>query len=211
MNGAGFNVSLLKTPLLVTFASFLMTAILLIAINLISEKARQDFTQISQAVEIERESLQKRLEANQLYKEYKTSFLNQFVNGLDLADKLLWIEQLQLQAEQIGLPSLTYNIKSRRPEIELNAGFIDGFGVYATDIEIKAGLMHEGQLLALKDNLHDAGLGLFSFDYCDLKARNQAQLFKPGVANLEVDCRIKWFEIAKTEDIEADIAAGEQP
>jgi hypothetical protein len=189
----------------------LITSGLIAGVNRLSDACRQTFTQIDQTVNMEKESLQKRLEGNALFHGIQQKYVNRFARGLNRADKLLWIEQLQAQAKRLSLPALTYNIKARQADTELNGTLTDGFSVYATLIEVKAGLVHEGQLLRLADNMVQAGLGPFSFESCGMKLNEENAVFKPAASNINAECRIKWFEIVRTEAMEAEIAAGVAP
>lgn len=211
MSVANIDLQQIKTPLWIFAGSLFITSALILGTNLLSDTTRQAFTQINQTVSIEKETLQKRLEGNELYHAIQQKYLSLFPNGLNHADKLLWMEQLQTQAELLSLSALTYNIKPRLPDTDLNTTLTDGFSVYATPIELKAGLVHEGQLPGLADNLVQAGLGAFSFEYCELKLNDENPVFKPATSNIKAECLIKWFEIVRTEAMDAEIAAGIMP
>jgi hypothetical protein len=211
MSAANIDFHLIKTPLLIFVGSLVVASGLLLGVTLLLDSSRQTFTQINQSVSIDKETLQKRQEGNGLYHALQQKYRSLFANGLNQADKLLWMEQLQIQAERLSLPALSYNIKARQPDADLNAALSDGFSVYATPIEVKAGLLHEGQLLSLADNLVQAGLGTFSFEYCGLKLNEANSVFKPATSNINAECLIKWFEIVRTEDMDAEMAAGVMP
>lgn len=211
MTATPIDVHLIKTPLLVFIGVLVFSFGLVVSVMLLLDSTRQSYSQISQVVSLDKETLQKRLEGNELYHTLQQKYRALLTSDLYQADKLMWMEQLQLQAEHLSLPALTYNIKARQADTELNTMLTDGFSVYATPIEVKLGLVHEGQLLRLADNFLQAGLGTFSFEYCELKLNEKNAKFQPATDNINVECMLKWFEIVRTETLEAELAAGVTP
>jgi hypothetical protein len=211
MNPAGMDIHLIKIPLLVFIGSVLVAAGLSWGVTLTLDANRQALAEISQSVGNDKAILEKRREGNELYRALHQAYLDVFGAGSNPADKLRWMEQLQTQAALLPLPELAYNIKARRPDSGLNSAPAEGFGVYATPIELKAGLLHEGQLLQLADNLGRGGLGAFSFEYCALMLNEGKPVFQPAFSNIRAECLIKWFEIARTEAMNAETAAGAAP
>jgi|CXWL01.1.fsa_nt_gi hypothetical protein len=208
MNAAPIDAHLIKTPLLVFIGALVVTFALVLSVMSLLDGTRQSFNQINQAVSADQETLQKRLEGNELYHTLQSRYRALLTSNLNQPDKLMWMEQLQLQAEHLSLPALTYSIKARQVDAGLNATLTAGFSVYATPIEVKLGLVHEGQLLYLSDDLLQAGLGTFSFEYCELKLNEKIIKFQPAVDNINVECLLKWFEIVRTETMDAELAAG---
>lgn len=207
MNTDGMDIHLIKIPLLVFIGSLLIAAGLSWGVTLTLDANRQSLAEINQSVGNDKAILQKRREGNELYRALQQEYLGLFGSGSNPADKLRWMEQLQTQAALLSLPELAYNIKARRPDSSLNSSLTEGFSVYATPIELKAGLLHEDQLLQLADNLGRGGLGAFSFEYCALTLNEGKPVFQPATSNIHAECLIKWFEIVRTETMNADFVA----
>jgi hypothetical protein len=211
MNTAAINYRLIKLPLIAFIASLLVSMTLFFGLTVLLDASRKNHQQTNQSVSIDKQSLQTRLEGNALYAQLQEKYRRASFSQAHQPDKLMWMEQLQWQAKRLALPALTYNIRIRQADSEFNAAFTDGFGVFATPIEIKLGLVHEGQLLQLDDQLSAAGLGSFSFEYCSLKLNEKWIKFLPKTDNIHADCLLKWFEIARTEVLDAALAEGVSP
>lgn len=192
--------SLLKKPLLILAACCVIALGLAMAVETQSAATDLKRNQIRQAFNLESEKLKNRREGVRIYKNVQAEFRIWYGERAIKSDKLSWMEQLQLQAENLILPAMAYSIKARQPN-KINATLTGGVSVYSTPIELQAGLVHEGQLLSLFKELKEAGLGLFSIDYCKLALIEGHTVFKPAVVNINSTCILNWHEVLRSSDV----------
>jgi hypothetical protein len=109
--------------------------------------------------------------------------------------RLDWIETLRDASAQIRLPSLQYQILSQQeysPGIPLNLG---GYKLYSSTMKLSIGLLHEGDLIRLLDELNREADGLYTVSSCKLLRIGKTIEFNPKRNNLVAECELSWFSI----------------
>ncbi|MCH9672905.1 MAG: hypothetical protein K0U93_15820 [Gammaproteobacteria bacterium] len=118
--------------------------------------------------------------------------------------RLNWIETLRQAASAIKLPSLQYQIASRSeatPEFPVDSG---NFEVMVSEMTLDIGLLHEGDLFALLDELERRATGLFHVSDCRMeRVTPDVQEEEPGQANLRAVCTIDWYTLVPKETDDA--------
>lgn len=115
--------------------------------------------------------------------------------------RLSWIETLRNMARGLKVPQMRYEI-STQEEFEPTFTLPQGtFKVFATDMRLSAGLLHEGDLPAMLAALDEAADGMFSVAGCALEVRADAFPPQPNPRNPNVnaECRLQWFVVRKPE------------
>lgn len=134
-----------------------------------------------------------------LYKQYLTDYRKYLDKGLIGEEKRLsWIEELEAINKNMALPKLSYSIeprveaelqhiKNRNKKIEMNV----------SQMEIQAGLLHEGDFLKLFSTLEKNAAGFFSLKECTLQSRfnNKIKQYSPRNAYLDVNCVLDWLTV----------------
>ena len=114
--------------------------------------------------------------------------------------RLEWIEALRTVAARVGLPSLRYRIEPRtayETQPGLEAG---GHGAFSTVVRIEAGLLHEGDLERLIQELASTEAGLFHIERCSVRRSGPEFLMRPGAVNLSTECDLRWITLVYAED-----------
>jgi hypothetical protein len=109
--------------------------------------------------------------------------------------RLDWIETLRESSQDLKLPSLRYAIETQtrhRPEFPVETG---GFEIYASDMRLTLGLLHEEDLPRLFLELDANATGLYSVTGCDLRRSREDLSASPTDANVAAQCTIRWFTI----------------
>ena len=109
--------------------------------------------------------------------------------------RLSWIEALSRTRDAIDLPSLDYQIDSQRIadiDFPINLG---AFDIHASTMNLKAGLLHEGDLFGLFDGLDRAAEGIYTVSRCDISRAKLRDQLAPGEATLNAECRLNWFTV----------------
>ena len=109
--------------------------------------------------------------------------------------RLNWLETLREAVQRIKLPSLRYDIASQgryTPEFPVDLG---GFQLYASDMMLDLGLLHEGDLSSLLTELEQNGKGLFSAADCTVRRMHEDFGRDPTRANVSAQCSLRWLTI----------------
>jgi hypothetical protein len=129
--------------------------------------------------------------------------------------RLEWVEQLRIIEKRWPGIAIKYDISPQKlvpkegatgvitpipPGAKLpNGDPVKQFGVFSTDMKLTLQLLHEGDALAIFDELKAANLGLFSVKKCTLRRPdNGAPRDIPGDfgAPLTVDCVLNWISMS---------------
>lgn len=111
-------------------------------------------------------------------------------------ERLAWAQGLRDAADGLGLPYLRYNVAPRQPfEPEWLMTGAEA-PVTATLMELQAGLVHEGDLLALLDWLRTGSPGHFTVTGCSLERVGGELPPEPDRANIAGACQLRWHSIA---------------
>ena len=108
-----------------------------------------------------------------LYKQYLSDYRKFIDKGLIGEEKRLsWIEELEAVNKNMALPKLSYainpretielkHIKNRNKKIKINV----------SEMQIQAGLLHEGDFFTLLQKLEQNAVGFYSLKSCSLDSR----------------------------------------
>lgn len=109
--------------------------------------------------------------------------------------RLDWVEALQRADADTGMPQLGYEIKSREaftPAFSVNTG---PFQIYDSTMKLRLGLLHEGDLARLLDDLNHYTSGLYSVSECSFHVRGPKIEMDLKRANINAECALHWFSI----------------
>lgn len=198
MNIGQLDFTLLKRPLIIFSLVLVIIVSSVITINLMVSEINLEITEISQTLDSVNSQLYQRQADINLYNNNHQKYSKLSGFSYHQADKLRWLEQIQKQAKSLDLPSMTYNIKARQTAEKFNDLITGDYAVFTTEIDLQLGLVHEGQLLQLVDNLRKSDLGVFSIEACSIVSNGNNEQYQTGRANITVNCSIKWYEIDKS-------------
>lgn len=135
-------------------------------------------------------------EAKQIIASYLPQYEAMWNTGIiGPENRLNWIETLRDAAARIKLPSLSYSIASRTKHVPDFPFEKKGFQIYASNMTLNIGLLHEGDLPVLLQELNDSAKGLFSVTDCSV-ARVAPQFHRdPARKNLNAVCGLMWFTL----------------
>ena len=113
--------------------------------------------------------------------------------------RLAWVETLRAVAARVRLPSLRYRIEPRTayeagPDLDTGA-----YRPFSTVARLEAGLLHEGDLERLIQELANRDAGLYRVERCDVRRAGPSFVMRPDAINLAVECDLRWITLARTE------------
>ncbi len=120
--------------------------------------------------------------------------------------RLNWMEALRGASDALKLPSVRYDIHPQIPYTRGSPTMTSGLGVYASQMDLILGLLHEEDLNRLLRELRDRATGLFTVEECRLRraaARIEPQSGRP---NVNAECSLSWTTIRQPEDIEVSVS-----
>ena len=128
--------------------------------------------------------------------DYLPEFRALYAQGiLGQEQRLSWLESLKVAGDQVKPPKLAYHVQGQtEDEIDfpLNTG---GFDIFASDMELSMGLLHEGDLFDVLTALENNASGLFSVSRCDLSRANFGARSKDLSERLEATCQLRWYTL----------------
>ena len=131
-----------------------------------------------------------------LIRNYYPRFVELYKAGIIGHERRLdWVEALQKADADTGMPRLAYEIKSREA---FTPGFhvdIGPYQIYDSTMTLKLGLLHEGDLARLLDDLNRYTSGLYSVSQCSFHRAGQTIHMNLKKANINGECALHWFTI----------------
>lgn len=110
--------------------------------------------------------------------------------------RLTWLEALDNAAERLKLPELRYDLSARAPHHPPDLPpHIGPYRIHASDMRLTLGLLHEGDLFSVLTELDRHALGLYSVVDCRLRRVGREAGRDPAKANLNADCRLRWYSL----------------
>ncbi len=109
--------------------------------------------------------------------------------------RLNWTETLQNAAARLKLPSLSYAIQPRHaatPSFPIKKG---RFHLFASDLRLKAGLLHEADLPDLLYEIETYGSGLFTVTGCRMQLVGNFRQQNPTRPIVKAECLLRWYTI----------------
>jgi len=120
--------------------------------------------------------------------------------------RLWWLENLRELGMQTGVPAIRYQLEHRRarpgPLLPAMAEAGTGGGglqLYASPMQLRLDLRHEGELLDFLEQLEGRGIGLFDIERCNLVRLHNDPEPRLDEANLRAECRLLWFTVSGAE------------
>jgi hypothetical protein len=109
--------------------------------------------------------------------------------------RLNWVETLKSAGAKLKIPSLRYEIDLRQPytpDFSLSAG---PYQIYTSTMRLDLGMLHEGDLVRLLQELDKNAAGLYSIKEYSLKRLGAQLKHDLNGQNLSAECRLLWYTI----------------
>lgn len=116
--------------------------------------------------------------------------------------RLEWIDALTRIREQHKLFPIDYDIASRRPYTLPDGPATPALSLSASRMQLRFGLLHEGDLPTLFNNLPTESKGYFVLDRCTLERTATDPVPQLG-ENLKGECTLDWISFKPADGTEA--------
>lgn len=135
-----------------------------------------------------------------IIKKHYPRFIELYNRGIIGSEKRLnWVETLESAGKFIKLPAMRYQIDSRKifePDFELTTG---AYNLYATNMTLSLGLLHEIDLAKLISELNKDATGLFNIKQCRFRKTNKRLETDPEKSNINAECELQWYSLNLSE------------
>lgn len=140
---------------------------------------------------------QKAQRDSETVRDYLPRYQQLVTRGLFVAEerRLQWVETLRHASDQLRMPSIQYKIL---PQHTYAPDFLPINGDYeirASDMQIVMQTLHEGDLFSLLTTLDQTAPGLFHVTECNLDRLTERTHVDAQIANVAIDCNLRWFTI----------------
>lgn len=129
----------------------------------------------------------------QLFDEYKERFnVLQQKNIIGQENRLSWAETLHDLELKYGINRLDTNISPKQPYVHADSP--PSLRWYASQQNVRMGLLHEGDFIALMTKWSQQASGLMNVSSCKL-TRAEEITMSAQANNVLVDCQLKWLSL----------------
>lgn len=108
--------------------------------------------------------------------------------------RLLWIESLRTSGNDSRLSGLQYNLKQQAP-VSVQAGAGQYYQLFASDMELRLELAHEGRLLDFFKRLEEHRPAVYQVNSCALTSALDQTELATDLPNLAAVCQLRWFTV----------------
>ena len=128
--------------------------------------------------------------------EYYPKFIKLYNQGYIGSEKRLnWLEALRHSGETVDVPSLSYSIESQEEFIPAYNINYSGYKLYTSRMELVLGLLHEGDLFNLLNELDRVAEGNYTVNKCNFRMNSREIQYKKDHTNINVTCMLQWITL----------------
>ncbi|MEQ8426456.1 MAG: hypothetical protein RLT87_08145 [Gammaproteobacteria bacterium] len=188
--------SVLRTPLILLFACVLVSGSMIAGSYYFNTAMEKEYKlQKTQFQTISRRYLDIDQE-EKLLLDYYPRFVKLYNDGIIGRERRLdWIEALRQSGEKVDIPKLSYAIESQSEYLPAYSINYNGFKLYSSRMELKLGLLHEGDMFNLLNALNNNAKGLYTVSQCSFKKRENQIRFERDHVNIDTACTLQWITI----------------
>jgi len=187
------NYSLLKTRIILC-VSVLVACLLLLFLSFSHVSKQERLLHLTQLdVNNAKQEIAQLNNLVSLFENYSTGYKKYVTKGfLQEEKRLSWIESLENTANHLGLNNLRYQIEVRKTPSNENLTLSPNITLFVSTLKLESGLVHEGDLINLINELAKLNSGLFVVDNCKIE-RTIANPNQASNHNFQASCSTLWY------------------
>lgn len=130
-------------------------------------------------------------------RDYLPRYQQLVTRGLFVAEepRLQWVETLRNTSDRLRMPSIQYKILPQHSYAPDFLPINGGYEIRASDMQVVMQTLHEGDMFSLLMTLDQSARGLFHVTECNLDRLTEHTHVDAQMANVAVDCNLRWFTI----------------
>ena len=121
--------------------------------------------------------------------------------------RLSWIEQLERTASRLQLNRLQYHIDPQEQVHDSNFSIPANVSLFKSTLSLETGLVHEGDLVDIVNDLADLSAGLLVLDRCKITKINE-KLSSGSGYNFTASCGLSWYKASYLEGTAEQMSDG---
>lgn len=179
--------------------SLIVSAGVYLAVDAYTETITDEYIKLERAYNKAQSDFRQAEKDRSLYTQYLADYRRFVAQGLIGEERRLsWVEELEAINKNMALPRLSYAIEARSetdlPHVRVRNNNIQ---IHVSEMNIQAGLLHEGDFIRLLNTLKNNADGFFSIKSCSLRSSfdRDIQAFNPRNAYLNIDCALDWLTV----------------
>ena len=190
----------LRVPL-ATFAAAVLVAVILIDYSgdryaLQSQRVLAVNVQVEEASQRYRDSDTEKEMIAQYLPQYRELQQRGFIGS---ENRISWIDALRIADQQAGGFGVQYQLSAQEPYKGLLSSDPIATQLRRSTMDIRFGVVHEGQFLAFLNALDAQGAGMYALRACSLEPVHKEQP-RPRTQNLTAHCEIDWVTLIPPEE-----------
>ena len=125
---------------------------------------------------------------------YQADFVDLVGQGYFRDDhKLNWLESVRQIGERMQLASIQYDLGQRQQLSDEEVPHHTSLRIFATPVDLRLGLLHEGDIVSIIEQFRHAGLGLFKLEQCDMSRVMDTLPINTDEALINAHCTFKSY------------------
>ncbi len=161
-----FDISRVKRELLIAVVLLLLSATSATSMWMYYSSLQEQATVSQGDLNRKQQRLQRYISVQTMSEDYQDAYESLQAENYFRDDlKLQWLEKIKESSQRFLLPSVRYDI-AQRQRAPLSEELDSGIGIYQTRIELRLGMLHEGDLNSVASYLESSALGLYTVDAC---------------------------------------------
>ena len=202
---ADINFSLLRDRLLIFVASLLVCGVLLALSYYLIAESRELNRQVGSTARSYKNSTTALFANKALVEKFYGGFKEISDEGfLDKEKRLVWIETLEGTAKRLQLSSLGYQIDPQKKVGSERFAIPANVELFQSTLSFETSLLHEGDLVALIDDLAQVSSGLLVLEHCQISRKNENLLLSKE-HNFTSICNLSWYTARYVESVSQDM------
>lgn len=196
MKIGGWDLAVLRGVLLLLVLSLGISSACLAASYYFWDRMEKEHQQNSRKLASVRNQYQTVDEEERIIEEYLPRYEVLARAGvIGIEERLNWIESLRGAARDLELPAVRYSLGSQVEHAPLFPIPNGKFQLYASEMSLEMGLLHEEDLFRFLGELDRRAGGLFSVSECTIVRGQDAFLETPDAQNLQAQCALLWYTL----------------
>ncbi|MEE8320620.1 MAG: hypothetical protein V3R68_02125 [Gammaproteobacteria bacterium] len=129
-------------------------------------------------------------------KQFYSRFVELYDNGfIGNEHRLNWLEVLRESGESIQMPAMSYKIDSQQQYVPEFSIIMGSFQLFNSSMDLELGLLHEGDLIRLFEDLDNNADGIYTVTECTFSLTAKDIQLNPDRANIAAKCTLQWLTI----------------
>jgi len=189
--------SYLRMPLCIFFTSLMIAFLMIITSKQYENTQQAKYNKSLSALHATLQNYNSTINDIDRLKRYSSQYAEYKASGLvGVERRLSWIESLKKANKVLQLPTINYNLLPQQTFTRLGFKVKESVEVNGSIMDLRMGLLHEGDLFTLIDSLIKLNKNMVTVESCSIKRSSPvSSTLSMEKINLRSNCRLRWINI----------------